>query len=459
MHPSSLENMEKCRRRFFLPSPLARRPRVRVLELGGADLNGSFRGLFSGPRFDYRTADISPGPGVDLVLADPYQIPLPSGSLDLVLSGQMLEHSEFFWRAFQEMVRLLSPEGFLFLIAPSAGPIHRFPVDCYRFYPDAYHALARYAGCHLQALWHDERGPWRDLVGVFRAAPPAGPAPPAGAEAPPVPEEAPAPGAAFDAAPEEEAVAGQGDYLEVLGAAQEALAPRLYLEIGVRHGRSLALAKGPALGVDPAPDLRGPLGPATRVIQATSDDFFDLQADGLIGGPVDLGFIDGMHRFEYALRDWMALERRADPAGLLAIDDCFPNHPRQALRERATQVWTGDVWRLAAVLRAERPDLLLVPLDTRPTGLLLAAGLDPANRVLWDGYNPLVKGYRDGAGPEPPAWVLARQGALAPHHPLVGELLGRLRRLRDGGAGVEAVRAALAPLREWLARLQGDPQG
>ncbi|MCU0836446.1 MAG: class I SAM-dependent methyltransferase, partial [Chromatiaceae bacterium] len=225
---------------------------------------------------------------------------------------------------------------------------------------------------------------------------------------------------------------------------------RLYLEVGVRHGRSLALATGRAIGVDPAPEVREALGTATRVVTATSDDFFDEQAGGLIDAPVDLAFIDGMHLFEYALRDWMQVERRADPAGLVVVDDIYPNHPRQAQRERATHVWMGDVWKLHACLTALRPDLLLLALDTHPSGLLLIAGLDPGNRVLWERYNPVVKEYRDRLAAEPPAEVLARRGALPPDDPLVGELLGLLRRLRDAGAGVPEVRAALKPLRARL---------
>ena len=442
MHPTSIENMQKCYQRFFLPSALATGDQLRVLDIGGADVNGSYREVFAGPRFDYRTADLSPDPGVDLVLDDPYRIPLPDASIDVVLSGQMLEHSEFFWLAFQEMVRLLSPEGFLFLIAPSAGPIHRYPVDCYRFYPDAYAALARYAGCHLQAIWRDERGPWQDLVGVFRKTEPK----PATATLPQAVPVASTP-APFDSQPEEEVVAGQTDYLEVLRQAHERLAPHLYLEIGVRHGRSLALALDRAIGVDPAPELREPLGPGTRVVTATSDDFFDLQADTLLDAPIDLSFIDGMHRFEYALRDFMQVERHAAPAGLVVIDDILPNHPRQALRERLTGIWTGDVWKLHACLTALRPDLLLLPLDTSPTGLLLIAGLDPGNRVLWERYNPVVRAYREQRGAEPPAEVLDRRGALDPGDPLVPDLLDLLRRLRNAGAGVAAVRAALAPVR------------
>ena len=86
------------------------------------------------------------GPGVDIVLDDPYRLPFGDGEVDVVVSGQMLEHCEFFWLSFGEMLRILKPDGYLFLIVPSAGPIHNYPVDCYRFYPDAMKALAKYTG-------------------------------------------------------------------------------------------------------------------------------------------------------------------------------------------------------------------------------------------------------------------------------------------------------------------------
>ena len=64
--------------------------------------------------------------------------------------------------SFRKLRGSLKPEGVLFMIAQSAGPIHRYPVDCYRFYPDAYQALADWSGLRLEDCWMDERGPWRD---------------------------------------------------------------------------------------------------------------------------------------------------------------------------------------------------------------------------------------------------------------------------------------------------------
>ncbi len=401
--------MQTCYRRFVEAGDLADAAEVVVLDIGGADVNGNYREVFDDDRFTYVAADLAPGQGVSIVLDDPYRLPFDDRSVDIVVSGQMLEHCEFFWLAFAEMVRVLKPGGYIFLIAPSAGPIHRYPVDCYRFYPDAYAALAKYTNCEMVDVWRDERGPWMDLVGVFRrhVIPPSLPLP-AAARRQPYDVSVGATGSL-----EEEATGGGAHYLDVLGRIHRDLAPGLYLEIGVRKGASLKLAGCPAVGVDPAPEIEVELPPTTQVFTGASDDFFALSAGKYLEGAPDLTFIDGMHLFEYALRDFMHAERLAGPHGVIVFDDIFPNHPAQGARDRRTRVWAGDVWKLHQVLHEHRPDLFLLPIDTGPTGLLLVAGLDPDNHVLWDRYNPIVRTNVEEVG-DPPAEVLAREGAAAP---------------------------------------------
>jgi SAM-dependent methyltransferase len=442
LHASSFENMARCHDRYLGTQAWADGGERVVVDVGGADVNGGYRPIFDDPRYRYLTVDLAAGEGVDVVLDDPYRLPFADGSVDVVLSGQMLEHCEFFWLTFAEMMRVLKPDGYLFLIAPSAGPIHEYPVDCYRFYPDAYRALAKHAGCHLHEVWLDERGPWRDLVGVFAKHPPTGDVVSRSTSA----VRALAPTAVAPGTAEEEATRGAIPYLQVLQTLHETLQPSLYLEIGVRRGHSLALARGAAIGVDPAPELAEALPASTRLFPIASDDFFrDLAAQEMTAPP-DLAFIDGMHLFEYALRDFMHVERLATPTTLVVIDDIFPSHPAQAERHRRTRVWTGDIWKLASCLAELRPDLVLIPLDTEPTGLLLVAGLNRDNRVLWNQYNPIVR--RFSAEQAPSASVLQRTGVLAPDDPRVARVLATLRQCRDAGAKrpavVAALRAALA---------------
>lgn len=425
MHASSFENMERCHARYVAGAWAAARNAITVLDVGGADVNGGYRPIFERPGVSYLTADLAAGDGVDVVLDDPYRLPFDDGTLDIVVSGQMLEHCEFFWLSFAEMMRVLKPDGFLFLIAPSAGPIHRYPVDCYRFYPDAYAALARHSRCHMVESWLDERGPWRDLVGVFshtEVVPPEGPTRVWR-------KTAPVDVAAGTA--EQEAVSGGIHYHEALAALHAGLAPRHYLEIGVRRGASLALARCEAIGIDPEPDLAAPL-PATTVLhELASDDYFTAASLSASAPCPDLAFIDGMHLFEFVLRDFMNVERRAHPSTLVVVDDIFPSHPLQASRDRRTRVWTGDVWKLHACLAEFRKDLVLIPLDTAPTGLLLVAGLDPGNRTLWDHYNPIVRRY--AAPADPPPAVLERSGSWTATDPRIDQFAGALRQARGNG--------------------------
>lgn len=208
---------------------------------------------------------------------------------------------------------------------------------------------------------------------------------------------------------DEERVGGTVSYLDVLDRLHRELCPAHYLEIGVRHGKSLILARGPATGVDPAPDVKCNLPSEVNILPITSDDFFADPPDEL---EPDFCFIDGLHHFECALRDFMNVERHAAPGAVVAIDDVFPNHFAQAERKRRTQVWTGDVWQLIEIFKKYRSDLGTLLLDVAPTGMLLIRGLDPSNRVLWENYDKIVR--RTNKCAKPPQSILERHGAIQP---------------------------------------------
>lgn len=156
---------------------------------------------------------------------------------------------------------------------------------------------------------------------------------------------------------------------EFLQHLHDLLNPKTYLEIGVQHGWSLNLAHAAesAFGIDPQPLIQAS---GNQVIYTmTSDDFFD---QGIVLPPVDLAFIDGMHLYEYALRDFANVERFSHPDTVIVFDDVLPRNQGEAAREQCPGDWTGDVWKVFYALRMARPDLNLTLVNTQPTGVLMA---------------------------------------------------------------------------------------
>ena len=186
------------------------------------------------------------------------------------------------------------------------------------------------------------------------------------------------------------------DYMELLRRIHEHLRPRTYLEIGVAEGNAIRLAGGDtmAIGIDPAPRIAQELPGSIRVYRETSDDFFaNRDLNGLLGGALDLAFIDGMHLFEYALRDFINVERCSAPGTIVLIHDCYPLDEVTAAREQTTTFSTGDVWKLILCLKKYRPDLQVQTLAAVSSGLAVVRGLDRKSTILLDHLDPLCREY------------------------------------------------------------------
>jgi Methyltransferase domain len=192
--------------------------------------------------------------------------------------------------------------------------------------------------------------------------------------------------------------------------------PRSYLEIGINDGKSLALSRTRSIGVDPEFKINVELECDVQLVKATSDDFF-ARSDAIAWFPeavADLIFIDGLHLFEFALRDFINAEKVAHPGSVMVFDDMLPRTVEEAARGRRTKFWAGDVFKVALVLERYRPDLVVIPLDTTPTGLLLVVGLDPTSTVLQDNYDAVVAAFSQDDPQDVPPEILNRTRAADP---------------------------------------------
>jgi hypothetical protein len=188
-------------------------------------------------------------------------------------------------------------------------------------------------------------------------------------------------------------------YLDLLERIHAYVRPATYVEVGVHEGDSLSLAREGtrAIGIDPNPTVRRRLSAMTTVVRRTSDEVLPSdELSRLLGHrPIELAFIDGMHLFENALRDFIQLERRCTPRSIVLVHDCYPRDEITASRDRTTVFWSGDVWKLVLCLREHRHDLRIAVADVEPTGLAIVRGLDPSSRVLSDRYDELCARYVD----------------------------------------------------------------
>lgn len=160
MHRSSYEKMQAFRDAYlgdYRTAPLV------ILDVGSAAVDGgsSYRALFDRPPWRYVGLDMAAGTNVEIVPADPYRWEtLPDHSVDVVVSGQAFEHIEWPWLTMSEIARVLRGGGLGAITAPSSGPVHRYPLDCWRYYPDGLAALARFAGLEVVETHWDRRYAW-----------------------------------------------------------------------------------------------------------------------------------------------------------------------------------------------------------------------------------------------------------------------------------------------------------
>lgn len=197
------------------------------------------------------------------------------------------------------------------------------------------------------------------------------------------------------------------NYLALISAIHRQMRPSTYLEIGSEKGDSLRLATCATFAIDPkfkiTSDVMGEK-PQLHLFQDTSDAVFASgQIQRLLPKGLDLAFLDGMHLFEYLLRDFINTEKLCHWRSAILLHDCLPPNIEIAERDYRPHLrtdemwriyWTGDVWKLIPILQRFRPELHLTLFDAPPSGLVMVTGLDPSNTVLERAYADILAEYR-----------------------------------------------------------------
>jgi hypothetical protein len=198
-------------------------------------------------------------------------------------------------------------------------------------------------------------------------------------------------------------------YLKVLARLHALKRPRTYLEVGTAAGKTLAVARCASVAIDPKFRLdrdvrRGK--PACHLFEMTSDAFFAAESpSALFGRPIDLAFIDGMHHYEFALRDFMNIEAYCRADSLIVLHDCLPVDSHMARREPRDRslapwssypgAWAGDTWKALWILQRYGPGLRIFAFDAPPSGLVVVTQLDPASAELKRRYQEAVRAAGD----------------------------------------------------------------
>ena len=145
---------------FTLPDP--------IMEIGSYQVDGqesiiNLRRHF--PNREYLGVDFRAGPGVDCV-ANVEKLPQKDQSIGTVIAFSTFEHVEHFWLGFEEVRRVLKPDGVFLVACPFYFHVHAFPSDYWRFTPQALEVLLRSYPRRVLG-WH---GPKKRPLNVWAAA-------------------------------------------------------------------------------------------------------------------------------------------------------------------------------------------------------------------------------------------------------------------------------------------------
>lgn len=154
-----------------------------------------------------------------------------------------------------------------------------------------------------------------------------------------------------------------------------------YLEIGVFNGHIFFRIKSDfKVAVDPefrfdklrifGKTLLNPKNIHNKYYSKTSDAFFEEDAPALLKDKqFDLALIDGMHEYDYALRDVENTLKYLSDDGVIIMHDCNPLTKAAACTFQEWKdrdfagTWNGDVWKVILHMQSVRKDVNAFVLD------------------------------------------------------------------------------------------------
>lgn len=127
MHQTSLNLMKRFVEKY-LPEESV------VLDFGGTQTYGSYKDIILENNSIYKTLDWEDS---DYIVNGYDWSNVPKKNFDALISGQAFEHDSYFWKTLSNIKDVVKEDGLIILIMPSKGGYHKYPIDCYRFYPDS----------------------------------------------------------------------------------------------------------------------------------------------------------------------------------------------------------------------------------------------------------------------------------------------------------------------------------
>ncbi len=172
MHKNSMNIMNE-----LLTNYLNKEESLYIADIGSLDVNGTYKTLIPS-QWTYTGYDIAKGNNVDIVMSSPFSIPAPDKSYDVVLCGQVIEHCCHPFRLMEDIYRITKDNGYVFVVAPSVCPVHRYPKDYWRIFPDGMKELLTQSGFACLNVYESPRNALKriskyrmiDCVGIGKKA-------------------------------------------------------------------------------------------------------------------------------------------------------------------------------------------------------------------------------------------------------------------------------------------------